>query len=558
MMPPTPTQFLRVLVCCGCVIASVLAKTHAQSVAEAQPTASISGRLTIDEGDNRQGVAGLPVILRPAEWTPRAKVVARTITDVDGRYTLANVPAGRYGVLPIAPAYVAPDLGAPYAAGKRINVVAGEAIEGVDFTLTRGGVITGRVTDAAGQPLIYQQVTATVVDSGAGNPPPHYVQSGYDLTDDRGVYRIYGLPAGNYRVGMGEDPSHPRIVRSGGSFYTRTFHPNATEEAQAKIIAVTTGGEATNVDISLGARAKAYKVAGRVIEAETRMPVTNAHVWFYLLEGDSQRSTGGARTNERGEFEVEVMPGRYWLHPMTDSQSDFNSGTHTVEVTDANVSGLELKMQRGVSLSGHLTLEGNADRATLARLSQLRIYAHRLRQDKMDIRPSAQEGRINHADHSFRIGGLRPGKVLLMVDSGWGNPKGFALARVERGGVEVREGIEITAGEHVTGVRVVLVYGESKVRGEIRIENGTLPEGTQMAVRARPLSGGAQAGFFAEVDARGRFLLEGLAAGDYELSLDSFPPRPRGAEVKQNVTVNGTGETTVTLVLDLSAKPPGN
>jgi hypothetical protein len=67
----------------------------------------------------------------------------------------------------------------------------------------------------------------------------------------------------------------------------------------------------------------------------------------------------------------------------------------------------------------------------------------------------------------------------------------------------------------------------------------------------------------AGVDGRGRFILEGLAAGEYELTVNAWIPRtsaaPQGTSLpaaRQTVSVPEKGEINVTLVYDLSAKPP--
>src|SRR6185503_7050296 len=97
--------------------------------------------------------------------------------------------------------------------------------------LVPGGVITGRVVDSEGQPLIEQHVAVVPADERAQRRPN---ASGV-ATDDRGVYRIFGLPAGRYKVSVG-DPNfysgvRPRVV-------TQTFYPDVTDAAKAGIVEV--------------------------------------------------------------------------------------------------------------------------------------------------------------------------------------------------------------------------------------------------------------------------------------------------------------------------------
>ena len=169
-------------------------------------------------------------------------------------------------------------------------------------------------------------------------------------------------------------------------------------------------------------------------------------------------------------------------------------------------------------------------------------------------------------DGSFRITGLRPGRVHLLL-GGAPPPKGFTLLRVERDGEIQRDGVEIGAGETVSGVRVLIGFGTGVVRGEVRIQGGDLTPDMRLRVLARPLDSEARISPGSAVDGRGRFSLEGLLAGEYELvvnlmivrsSAPGAPPNPGRVPprtlAKQNVTVSNGGETQVILVADLSAK----
>ncbi|MDQ3257956.1 MAG: carboxypeptidase-like regulatory domain-containing protein, partial [Acidobacteriota bacterium] len=61
---------------------------------------SITGRVT---GGGDKALPGVPVVLFSAEPASRFKVLARARTDAEGRFTLTNIAAGRYSVMPVAP-----------------------------------------------------------------------------------------------------------------------------------------------------------------------------------------------------------------------------------------------------------------------------------------------------------------------------------------------------------------------------------------------------------------------------------------------------------------------
>src|SRR5262249_12047892 len=137
------------------------------------------------------------------------------------------------------------------------------------------------------------------------------------------------------------------------------------------------------------------------------------------------------------------------------------------------------------------------------------------------------------------------------------------LLGVERDGVLQTAGIEVAAGEQVTGLRLIVAYGEGVVRGQVQVVGGSLPEGARLSVYARraDAQGRPSSASPGSVDARGRFLLEGLSTGAHEITLTVYVPSQPGAtmpirqwaSVKQTVSVTSGAESQVTLVLDVNA-----
>jgi len=142
-------------------------------------------------------------------------------------------------------------------------------------------------------------------------------------------------------------------------------------------------------------------------------------------------------------------------------------------------------------------------------------------------------------------------------------PKGLALLRVERDGVEQKNGIEVGSGEEISGVKIVFGYGTGAIRGQVKVEGGDVPAAAMMYLSLR------RAGINQPLnmrnptpDSRGRFLIDGLLPGEYELSLlfqtRRAPPVAGGPpiiskDVKQTVTVTNGTESQVTVLVDLNA-----
>lgn len=541
------------------LVGTVSILSPAQSPSPKTVPGSITGRVT--NGD--KPAVGIAVALYPGEDGPRMKQTAKAVTDQDGRFTLTNIPAGRYQLTPIAPDMVVSDAGEYWRPGKAVNLAVGETADGFDFQMTRGGVITGRISDHEDKPIIGENINLELLDK---NNQPQRSNLNFSRqfmdTDDRGIYRIYGLPAGRYRVSAGEDPKGDRL-RVGGrrGFHMKVYYPNATESADAKIVEVSEGSEATGIDIALGPLAQAYTLSGRVVN-ENGEPVPGLMIGYgKVQEGGRLGGFGygmGMPTNARGEFTANnIIPGRYSAFAITQGISDAYSDSVSFEITDKDMSGIEIKMHRGAVISGHVVIEGTTDRNLIARLTQqIVIYANTDAPGQVSA-PNWTQSKVS-PDGSFRVGGLRPGKARVHL-GGWPPLKGLTQTRLERGGVEQKDGVEVAAGEEVSGVRLVVAYGTAVLRGQVNVLNGALPENARLIVHARGQgSDSAQFRRPAEVDMRGRFTIEGLAAGEYELVLGSFARGPGGEmrvpEVRQSITVSDGGETNVTMVLDLA--PP--
>jgi hypothetical protein len=162
-------------------------------------------------------------------------------------------------------------------------------------------------------------------------------------------------------------------------------------------------------------------------------------------------------------------------------------------------------------------------------------------------------------DGTFFAGGLSAGIANFNVEVM--NNKGFNLTRVERDGVPQPNGIQIQNGEDIGGVRLVITFSSSSIRGVVRIENGTLPPTARISVQISKAGEQSQFARGVKVDARGHFLIEGLAAGTYELRASAHSPdmqrqrtRPP-MSAKQIVIVNEGAAADVTLTLDLTPTP---
>jgi hypothetical protein len=255
------------------VLITTFYSVKAQTAGTVIKTATISGSVVMN-GETARGVlVYLHPISSPTPSNPDAYLRART--DEGGHFRITGVAAGDYFIIPLAPGFIYSGGDEPGLRRKTLKVSEGVNVENIDIELYRGGVITGRVTDSQGRPLVGKQVLLSRFDkSGWSSPNVSYGPS-FEMyeTDDRGVYRLYGLPVGRYLVSVGFPASAGAVtVSRSGTFYPRTFHPKAANESEAKAIEVTEASESVDADITVLESKPAPTISGRVIDADSGQP----------------------------------------------------------------------------------------------------------------------------------------------------------------------------------------------------------------------------------------------------------------------------------------------
>jgi protocatechuate 3,4-dioxygenase beta subunit len=157
-------------------------------------TATVSGTVTV--ADSGQPARKVRVSLGGSEMRGRT-----AMTDDSGKFAFIALPAGRYTLTAAKPGHVSVSYGqrrpGPGRPGTPIQLADGQKLQ-VSLQIPRGGVITGTVLDESGDAIPGTPVRALryAMQSGARV----LQQGGTASTDDRGVYRIYGLQPGEYIV----------------------------------------------------------------------------------------------------------------------------------------------------------------------------------------------------------------------------------------------------------------------------------------------------------------------------------------------------------------------
>jgi hypothetical protein len=531
-----------------------------------QGTASVSGRVTI-KGEPAKGVK---VFLQPQqrmesganETTPSAK------TNENGYFRITGLPAGRYVPISLTPGYIMSKGGTDYtmARGAAFDIAEGEVIDNFDIDLIPGGVITGRVTDSNGRPLVEEQVQLWYIyKNGTPQEWSSRLIRKMLTTDDRGVYRIFGLVEGRYILSAGG------YLKGEDGYVRRTYHPDVKDKSQAKVVELGAGEEVTGIDINVAEVEKTYSIFGRVVNADDGKPVGGAKVALDLLSLDGnnivREGFSNGHSNSKGAFQLSnVPPGKYFAYAAVDPELDKASNLYSepviCEVTNSNVQGIEIKFRNGGSIEGVVVIEDPTDPAMSVKTGKITCVFESVGGGPEEL-SSPYSKRVEVAPNGgFKVEGAPKGRVRIETHSP--NSVGSSLIRIERGGAPLPGGsIEIGAGEHISNLRLVTATPNLSLPGVIKVVGGTLPPDLALYIYASRVDGVRGGARPSQVDARNRFVIQYLPPGEYELRLEiadrtvetkNVDPQLSRAisQARKKVVVSRNNQQPVIMTLDLS------
>jgi hypothetical protein len=275
------------------------------------------------------------------------------LSDDQGRFQLTNLPQGEWRVTVSKGGYFTwqPGQRRPFDPPPPITLTRGQRVS-ADVHLSRGGVIAGRVSDEAGEPLAGLRVRVYRARMAGGYRRLEDVGAA-DQTDDTGAYRIFGLPPGDYYVAASLRMAPADSVVQ--TTYSPTYYPGTGELAQAQRIRVDLGTESTAIFPLLPVRS--VNVTGTVLTSSGGP----ANAFLNLVSDTAEFGTPlgiGGVTQPDGTFTIpDVPPGRYTLNASLRGDSPAESGSIPITVVNDDVTGNTIVTGRPATMKGRFVAE---------------------------------------------------------------------------------------------------------------------------------------------------------------------------------------------------------
>jgi len=405
-------------------------------------------------------------------------------TDGEGRYELLNLPAGRYRLFVNRAGFVALEYGQarPFESGKPLDLADGQAMEKVDFSLPRGSVITGRITDEFGDPMTDVQVQAMRYQFVNGER--QLANAGRAAqTDDLGQYRIFGLMPGDYIVRASLRQNNGNQNEPDPVGYPGTYYPGVLDITQAQTVAVTLGQELSSVGFPL-MPARLSRVSGTVMGSDGR-PLTGGRVMLRPRGANNLaalRNAIGSSNQVRadGTFQLtNVPPGDYMLDVQQRPQNARNiQEVNLSELEFASVplsvsgdiDGLTIVTTPGVTVSGRVVYQGGTP-SQQSNNMQVTATPSTGGSSPLTMLVAARAlggGRVN-ADGAFELRGIAGPSVIRVQ----GAPSGWALKSVVIEGTDVTDkAFEFKPGNNISGAIITLTNRVTELSGSVRDGRG--------------------------------------------------------------------------------------
>jgi len=471
----------------------------AQNAENTLKQCSVQG--TVVDAKTGQPLKGAEVSLRTLSPGNRGESTS-SVSDSEGHFAFDSLVPGRYQLSASRNGYLSHNRRTGALRADLVSLSPGQHADDIILRLIPSAVISGRVTSEGDEPMAGVMVQA--MKYSYHEDRRQLVGFGNASTNDRGEYRIWGLNPGRYYIHASPPPG--MAGRTSGQVYFPIFYPGASDPARTQALALGPGDELSGIDFNF-VSVHSVRVSGRVSIAGS-IPAKDAQVTLAAVSGSMTFTVGQASTNAKGAFEIGgVPPGSYVLVAEQFGNGEPGKvmrGHSSVEVGERNLSDVEVVIGPGVTVTGHVRIEGK-ENPGLPELSAV-------------LDPQDDLSSLGLAPDVGRVPLLRDGtftflyvpedayhiKVLPLPDGYYLKPSG-------------EDDVFTVGRNHAPVVELTLSTGAGRITGTVSKDKQPFAGSTVVLVPEAPRRG--QARFYRQAlsDAGGRFTISSITPGDYKV-----------------------------------------
>ncbi len=432
-------------------------------------------------------------------------LIARAQTGLAGTYAVTGLAEAGYVVEFVPPAGYSEDAPEYYhgkysfAEAGKVSVKAGSPTPAIDAQLAEGGRIEGTVTDA----LTKEPLEGVEVQVSDTTEPDTFVAP--VETASGGTYVVKGLAPGSYTV---------KFTPTGG--YSVQYYEGKATLAEAKTVAVTTGGNATaNAALSAGGR-----ISGTVTSAASKDPLGEVEVSVFNASGEYVQSV---ETEAEGKYTVLGLPEGEYEVGFLATGGGYGRQYYKEKATLAEASRVKVVYGSATSevnaaLSGEGSISGTVTNSASKDLAGVEVLVYDAAEELIT---SAQ----TDANGTYTVPGLAGGAGYVVE---FVSPSGEYTSQYYEGKAKFSEAkkVAVIAAKATSGVNAAMAAARGSLSGDVT----SVASGKGVAnVAVKVYEAGAGQVASAVSSSTGEYKVSGLAPGSYEVE---FVP-PTGAYLVQ-------------------------
>jgi protocatechuate 3,4-dioxygenase beta subunit len=487
------------------------------------------------------------------------RVPLSAVTDDRGAFSFEAVPDGTYAIAASKAAYVGTFYGSALPGrgpGVPVAVRPGQHVT-LTLKMMRGGVIAGVLRLPSGRPAPNMPMAVAGIETTGGVRRLRSTGA-RTSTNDRGEYRVFGLPPGDYIVqaqpsgfltGAPGGPQFAPLVTAGvvswaeqaaaafrsgrasnvppppqadrPAHYAVVYFPGDPNPAHAAAITVTPGIERNDVNFSLAFEQTAV-IAGTVSLADGNPA---AGVDIALDPADERADVAPiaparptVKTTATGAFTIPaVPPGQYRV---TARGPAGVWARQDVWIDGADQSSLLLTLQAGISMTGRVVFESRTSREP----ESAELTGAKLTLSSANLVSRGLSAPVR-ADSTFALPSVPPGtyRLSLSMSSLRVTPESdtglWTISSIVSGGVDISDGL-LTIGAPPASLVVTLTDSPTQLVG-VLLDDASRPIPHHPIVvfsaNARDWTPGSRRTAIARPATDGTFHLIGLPPGRYYL-----------------------------------------